>query len=98
MGAVLRRVGEADRPCIVFITDWTVQELYARAYDPLSRRALVSVEGLSLAPNFQLDRLVTFAQPVTNPPVEFETLRIMSPATQIGPAGVTLLWELVVRK
>lgn len=96
MPAVLRSTANGDRPCTVFLSDWTVQELYGRQYDPVSRKALVSPAGLTYPPNM-LERLVTFVQPMAEPPVENETLRILLPPTQVGPAGVTLIWELVVR-
>lgn len=98
MKAVLRRVGMADRWVDVVITNFTPMERTGQMRNPLDRKALVSVKDLTVPPDQERDRLVTYVQPMTNPPVEDETLKIIEPPGRINMGGEVLFWRLAVRK
>lgn len=95
VAAVLRGAG-GYRPCTIFMMDFTAEDIFARQYDPVSRRVLMSTAGLAFPPSME-ENIVTFVQPAASPPVVDKVLKILKPPTQIGPAGVTLVWDMVVR-
>jgi len=78
-------------------------ERMGQLVDPLDRCALVSTEGLTIAPNQHLDLLVTWDY-TTNPghPAILEQLKMsrppgrLAPAPGPGPTGA-IYWELYVR-
>lgn len=99
MRAVLRRNGLADRWCYVVITNFSPMERTGSMRNPLDRKVLVSVEGLTVPPDQERDRLVTFVQPMDEAsPVEDETLKIVEPPGRIDMAGSVVYYRLAVRK
>lgn len=100
--AVLRNLKtNVDRPCIAFVTNYSPQERAGTMIDPTYRKALVSPlapDGSVLdAPSRESDTLVTFI-PDTDPPQEYEKLKIMAPPDKISPTGIVLYWKLSVRR
>jgi hypothetical protein len=97
--ASLRRNGMADRPCIAFIREYNAVERVGKVVDPTDRMVLVATSSALNAapPNRDLDRLVTYVQPPTNPPVESGQLRITAPVVPFAPNGTVLYWKLAVR-
>ncbi len=51
-----------------------------------------------MPPDNEQDQLVTFVQPLTNPPVEDEVLPMTSKPKKTAPAGMTVIWEFTVRR
>jgi hypothetical protein len=99
--AVLRR-GVApdtmDRPCRIFFRRHTVAEMLGGLVDPMERRVILAAKGLTIPPDINVDSLITFIQPLGNPPVELENLRITKPAEPVAPAGVVIIWRMWVRR
>jgi len=102
MTAVLRRNGAPDRQvsaCFIAfspmenlkITDPTDRKVLVSALDPNDDTAVID------PPDFVKDRLVTFAQPPGDPPVEAENLRIVAPPGRVAPGDTVVFWRLVVR-
>lgn len=98
MKAVLRRVGMADRWVTVVITNYTPMERTGQMRNPLDRKALVSVDGMTLPPDQERDRLITFMQPIGAVPIEHESLKIVEPPGRVDMAGEAVLYRLSVRK
>lgn len=96
MRAVLRRVGMADRSCTVVITNFSPAERTGQMRNPTDRKVLLSVDGLTVPPDQERDRLVTFVQP--DGTVENETLKIVEPPGKIEMAGQVVVYRLAVRK
>lgn len=90
--AVLRRT-EGDRPCIACELDFTPQETTKLA-NPTARLFLVSVPGVTVPPNNEKDRLVTFKGDGS----ENEVLKIIAPTGHLAPAGIVVYWELQCAK
>src|SRR5262245_14651574 len=86
--AVLRR-SDGDRTCIACELDFTPEET-TRLANPTARLFLISVIGLTLPPNNEKDRLITFDQNGA----ESEELRIIAPPGRLAPAGIVVYWEL----
>lgn len=98
MQAVLRSA-TADRWCWMFFSSWNPREMMGRLIEPTDRRAIVSAIGLPDEPQFGVERLVTFVQPLSRiSPVERETLQIVDPPRRIDASGLTLCWDLRVRQ
>jgi hypothetical protein len=96
--AVLRSV-DGDRWCWMFFSEWTPRELMSRLIEPMDRRAIISAIDLPDAPQFGIERLVTFVQPMAlGHPVEAETLQIVDPPRRIDPGGIVLCWDCRVRQ
>jgi hypothetical protein len=57
-----------------------------------------STEMMATPPDDDLDRLITFKQPPTNPPTEEAILRITEPPIPIAPNGEITFWRLMVRR
>jgi hypothetical protein len=91
--AILRRT-EGDRRCIAVELEFDPRETTKLA-NPTARLFLVSTNGVSVAPNNEKDRLVTF-YPGTD--VENEVLKIVAPTGHIAPAGIVVYWELQCAK
>lgn len=92
-----------DRPCYAAFPDWSPLERVGSAIDPLDRLALISTDGLIVAPNQHLDSLVTWDY-VTTPlvPTVLEQLSISRPpgrlSPSVGPSSMGIIyWELHVR-
>jgi hypothetical protein len=66
--------------------------------DPMERRVIMAAKDLSIPPDINVDSLITFVQPIGNPPVELENLRITKPAEPVGPAGIVIIWRMWVRR
>lgn len=104
MRSVLRRNGQPDRPVSVVIQEYSAFERMGKNIDPIDRLCLLSAldpvthEPLTIRPDRELDRLVTFIQPMSNPPVEDETLRFAAPPNLLNPGGVIVYFELRVRR
>jgi hypothetical protein len=94
MRAVLRR-SSGDRDCMVVITSYNPMERVGQMRNPLDRKVLLSVEGLTLPPDQEHDRLVTF---VDGTLVVDEVLKIIEPPGKIAMAGETVFYRLSVRK
>lgn len=92
--AVLRR-DDGDRPCWVFISNYSAQEKIGKLVNQTDRRALVSPIGLDIEPDSEQDRLVTF-DPLSG--AEKEVLRIVAPIGKLAPADIIVYWELQVRR
>lgn len=102
--AVLRRTIEGvtvDRPCIALITNYNPQERAGKMIDPTYRKALISAlapDGSELdPPSRELDVLVTFV-PGSNPPAEYEKLKIAAPPDKVSPTGVIVYWSCSVKR
>lgn len=101
MNAVLRRAGIPDRPCRVAIVEYKPREKPADLANPVDRTVFMSAanpEIIAMPPDNELDQLVTFVQPPTNPPVENKVLPMTCKPTPTAPAGVTVLWQFTVRR
>lgn len=98
MSAVLRRAGLADRPVTVCIIEFNPKEKATELANPTDRQVVMSALGLTVDPDNELDQLVTFVQPSTNPPVVDEILPMTCKPKRTAPAGVTALWEFTVRQ
>ena len=106
MGAVLRSntASRPDRPCTVAIVEFNPREKPNEMANPTDRKVMMSpldpTTGLVLAiePDSELDVLVTFVQPLTNPPVENEVLPMTCKPKRTAPAGTDCLWEFTVRR
>ena len=101
MPALLRRgvvPNVSDRPCRIFIRKYSPREMLGGLVDPMERMVIMSPRGLKIPPDHNVDSLITFIQPMTDPPVEDENLRIIEPATKISPAGIVVAWKLRVRR
>lgn len=92
-----------DRQCYAAFPEWSPMERMGSLVDPLDRLAMVSTEGLIVAPNYLLDLLVTWDY-VTNPqtPKVLEQLKISRPPGRLspstGPSNTGIIyWELHVR-
>lgn len=101
MNAVLRRVtgSPTDRACLIAIIDYMPRDRNALA-DPTDRRVLLSAntpDVMAMPPDSELDQLVTFVQPPTNPPVENEVMHMTCKPKLYSPAGVPVLYEFTVR-
>ena len=99
MPAILRRVGAPDRWVKLEIEDYTPQERIGKMIDPVDRLAIVkaSDELDKVPPDRDLDRVITFVQPMGTPPVQYEVLKITAPVDKIAPGGIVLYWQLRVR-
>ena len=103
MDAVLRRAGSipVDRPCRVAIVEYNPREKPADLANPTDRKVIMSAKNSEvqlMPPDNELDQLVTFVQPPTNPPVVNEVLPLTCKPKPTAPAGVTVLWEFTVRR
>lgn len=101
MAAVLRRVSDSptDRPCVVAIVDFMPREKDTSLANPTDRRVLFDPIGLeAMPPNKELDQLVTFVQPLADPPVEDEVLPFTADVKKYAPAGIVVLYEGTVRQ
>jgi hypothetical protein len=101
MPAVLRRgivPNISDRPCRIFVRKYTVREMMGGLVDPMERFVLMSADGLKIPPEHSIDSIITFFQPMTEPPIEDENLRIIEPAVPIKPAGILVAWKVRVRR
>jgi hypothetical protein len=99
MAAVLRRVNAPDRWVILEIQDYMPEERIGKMIDPVDRLAIVkaSPELDKVPPDRDLDRVITFVQPMGTPPVQYEVLKITAPVDKIAPGGIVLYWSLQVR-
>jgi len=86
---VLRR-STGDRPCIAVELEYSPVETVKLA-NPTARLFLVSPVGVTVPPNNELDRLVTFYPGTAT---ESDTLRIFMPVGRLAPAGIIVYWEL----
>lgn len=98
---VLRRVATdpiapGDRNCIAAEVEFDSREKQGQLVNPTDRLFLVSALNLSVPPDQFKDTLVTFV-PKSNPPVEFEHLKITRTPGRLAPAQVVVYWELQAR-
>lgn len=84
-----------DRPCICAIAQFHPLEHRGQMLDTTDRLAFVSPIGVTIAPDKELDSLITYI-PGTSPPQVDEILKITKNG-KIAPAGVVVYWELEVR-
>lgn len=99
--AVLRRgvkPNTLDRPVVVFFRRHSVREMMGGLVDPMERRVIMSARNLTVPPDVNVDSLIIFQQPMRGTPVELENLRITKPPEPVGPAGLTVIWRLWVRR
>jgi hypothetical protein len=97
--AILRRGGQLnaqDRWVRVFLRRWNAREMMGGLADPLVRMALLA--PINPPPDHDLDRLITFLQPLGDVPVEDENLRIIVRPEPIKPAGTLVFWKLSLRR
>lgn len=97
MQAALRS-DAGDRWCWVFFSEWNPREMMSRLIEPMDRRAIISAVDLPDEPQFGVERLVTFVQPLGTPPVEKETLQLVDRPKRIDPGGLVLCWDCRVRQ
>jgi hypothetical protein len=101
MKASLVRSGNAYRDCWIVITDYMPKDMQSQLTNPTDRAVLISA-GLggvpALAPDFELDQLVTYKQPVATPPVTDEVLPFTMPIKPISPAGIVVLYQTTVKR
>ncbi len=101
MLASLRRDG-VDRDCYVVVADYLSRENPSQATNPTDRQVIMAA-GLGAVlvtpPDNELDQLVTYVQPRTTPPVVDEILPFTAASVKpIRPAGITVLWQAMVRR
>lgn len=100
MKASLRR-GATDRVCWIAITDWMPREEATQLVNPTDRKIIISA-GLGdvpgMPPDNEQDKLVTYVQPMANPPVVREVLAFICPVTPISPAGIDVAYLATVRR
>ena len=100
MGASLRRDG-ADRPCIACIYDHAPNGNDSSMVQTVERRILISAitpEVQALPPDCELDTLITYKQPMTDPPIQDRELRFNKPVRLYSPAGLVVAFDLSLRK
>lgn len=101
MKASLRRDG-VDRDCYVVLTEYLSRENPAQATNPTDRQVLIAAglgAVLATPPDNEQDQLVTYVQPPTSPPVVDEILPFTAASVKpIRPAGITVLWQAMVRR
>lgn len=97
MMAVLRRHGAPDRWCKVCMVAWTPFEKMALV-NQVDRKMLIAVDGVDIPPDRERDIVVTYKQPLADPPVEDEQLTIAAPVGKVEMGGETVLWRLTVRR
>lgn len=99
MRAVLRRAG-VDRDCYVVIADYLARENPSQATNPTDRQVYMAAglgAVLTVPPDNELDQLVTFVQPLGT--VVDEILPFTAASVKpIKPAGITVLWQAMVRR
>src|SRR5271169_6569708 len=77
MQAVLRRAGIPDRPVSITIQEYDARERMGKLIDPIDRLCIMSAldpitgDPMAILPDREQDRLITFVQPVSIPPIEF---------------------------
>lgn len=101
MAAVLRRDGIDDRPCTVAIIEFNPREKPADLANPTDRKVIMAADNVEVQetpPDNELDKLVTFVQPASDPPVEDEVLPMTCKPKKTAPAGRTVIWEFTVRQ
>jgi hypothetical protein len=100
MDAVLRRDGSPDRPCRVAITNYMPSDKPGSLDTPTDRQVFLSALTPAIQetpPDYEVDQLVTFVQPPTNPPTIDEILPFTSKVKPYKPAGIVVLYESTVR-
>lgn len=106
MGAVLRREGMADRPCVVAVVEWRPRERATDLTNPTDRYVIMSaknVEVQTTPPDDEKDLLVLYKQLPTGGPVlplveDGEPLPMTSPPKPTAPAGIVACYEFTVRR
>lgn len=103
MDAVLRRAGSSpeDRPCRIAIIEYTPREKPSDLANPTDRKVIMSAKNSEvqlMPPDNELDQLVTFVQPPSDPPVVNQVLPLTCKPKPTAPAGVTVCWEFTVRR
>lgn len=91
--AILRR-DDGDRPCWVFISEYSPSEK-RQLINPTDRKALLSPVGLTLDPDSEEDRLVALDATTG---MEKETLKIIAPVGKLAPGGIVIYFELQIRR
>jgi len=93
--------GGALRPCFIVITDYMPKDAETQLANPTLRTVLFAA-GLGDIPNgepdWQNEMLVTYKQPVANPPVINEILAFTEPLKLYSPAGIILLYQTTVKR
>ena len=104
MAAKLRRIvsgSPVDRNCYVVITEYMPKDAASQLANPTDRQVIISA-GLgdvpTMPPDFELDQLVTFVQPLGTTPVIDEILPFTMPVKPIRPAGIVVLYQTSVRR
>lgn len=101
MKAALRRNG-VDRDCYVVVADYLSRENPSSMTNPTDRQVFMAAglgDVMVTPPNNEADQLVTFVQPPTTPPVIDEILAFTAASVKpIRPAGITVLWQAMVRR
>ena len=97
MPAILRRTS-GDRACTVAIGVYSPMERLGSLRNPVDRKALVSSAGLDPPPDQEQDRLITFIQPMADPPVIDEVLKITEPPKKFGTVTKTVYYSMAVRR
>lgn len=101
MKASLLRNGNEYRDCWIVVTDYNPKEAPSQLDNPTDRVVLISA-GLgaipATPPDFRADKLVTYVQPASSPPVINETLPFTSPIKLYSPAGIVVLYQTTVKR
>lgn len=102
MLATLRREGGGDRDCYCVMPDYLSRENPSSMTNPTDRTVYIAA-GLGGVPNMppdnEADRLVTYVQPPSTPPVVDEILPFTPASVKpIRPAGITVLYQATVRR
>ena len=93
------RSATGDRWCWVFFSEWNPREMMSRLIEPMDRRVLVSARDFPVPPQFRVERLVTFRQPLDMAnPVEWEELQLFEAPKRLDPKGFTLCWDCRCRQ
>lgn len=101
MKASLRRAG-IDRDCVCVIPAYQSTEKSSQMTNPTDREVFIAA-GLGAVPTTppdnEQDRLVTYVQPASTPPVVDEILTFTGASVKpIKPAGIVVLWQAMVRR
>lgn len=102
MKASLRRDG-VDRDCYVVIPEYLSRENPSAMTNPTERQVYIAAGVGAVSgdnePDNENDQLVTYVQPPRTPPVVEEVLPFTAASVKpIRPAGITVLWQAMVRR
>lgn len=100
LASLRANVGGALRDCYVVVSDYMPRDAQTQLANPTERTILFAA-GLgdipNAAPDWENETLVTYVQPVTNPPVINEILAFTMPLKLYSPGGIVVLYQCTVK-